>query len=539
MMERIKTVIPALTLALCAVSDSRAAVVRTFSAPVAPLTQLGAVLSGLPLQTFSVSPGAETLMPPALAPLSSLSMPVPVVSASLHDPARAAVLVERGAALAALPVAVNPEEPVSAVKTLEAVNSVLKDFSPNDLRSMPEEKLNRLAGLVMDQAAGRRGADDAEAIAALAEANLRKIDRLRAAPMREKIINPGHPDSHADMIDVEGIPERVKTVPHDGVVYRHYTTADGLMSILDSGGLWNGFMPYVEMARGVYKKTFKDLTGVFLTVPGVPGDHVGVPADTFTHYVDVVVPKNLPLLEVEKGGIYLIPLPGRTRSWFVDIFRRWAGGGDAGMYEASVKQLDAAGGLGPDLVLPLIVVDYGEVGAPGRIAQLLASARKTTQKSVSVLLEKKEAGVEVAKTLANTDTKTITEYSGVPSRIERLETTGKTFRHWTKDEATFKAIVRTGILKAGPTPYVDFTGGRGAFIKDIYPDLKGVFFTMPTRSAGEPRVMNRELPYYIDFRIPEGVASLRLDGDDVLLIPAEPGAEIPVMIVGTSPEPAQ
>jgi hypothetical protein len=168
----------------------------------------------------------------------------------------------------------------------------------------------------------------------------------------------------------------------------------------------------------------------------------------------------------------------------------------------------------------------------------LESARKATQKAVSEVLKKKDAVTKVTKVLANTDTKTITEYSGVPSRVERLETKGKVFRHWIRNAETFQAIVRTRILKAGPTSYVEFTGGHGAFIKDIYPDLQGVFFTMPARSAAEPRVMNEDVPYFIDFEIPEGVAALRLDGDDVLLIPAVPGTEIPVKIVGTSSQPA-
>ncbi len=288
------------------------------------------------------------------------------------------------------------------------------------------------------------------------------------------------------------------------------------------------------MAQGVHKKTFKDLTGVFLTLPAVPGDHVGVPAREFTHYVDVLVPENFPVLDVEKGRIFLIPLPGRTRSWVADIYRRWIGGGDAGMYAQSAERLDAEGGPGPELVVPLSVVDHGQVGSPGRIAGLLDAARKSTQKAVSAILKKKDAGTKVTKVLANTDTKTITEYSGVPSRVERLETKGKVFRHWIRDEATFQAVTRTRILKAGPTSYVEFTGSRAAFIKDIYPDLRGVFFTVPARSSAEPRVMNEDVPYYIDFEVPEGVAALRLDGDDVLMIPAETGTEIPVRIVGTS-----
>jgi hypothetical protein len=518
---------------LLAAHAAGAAAVRPVQAPVSPLARLGSLLGSLPLQDLSIKPALGSLTMPSLGNASGPTVPQLSPGHALHDPSRAAVLVERGAALTAPPEAAAPGDPVAAVKTLEAVNSVLKDFSPDDLRAMPAEKLSGLAGLVLDQASGRRQAGDLDAVAVLAEARLAEVERLRAAPAREKLINPGHPDSHGDMIEAAGVPATVRSVPHEGMVFRHYTTAEGLKSIMESGGLWNGFMPYVELAKGVYKKTFKDLTGVFLTRPGVPGDQVGVPAREFTHYVDVTVPEGLPLLEVEKDGIFLIPLPGRTRSWFADIYRRWAGGGDAGMYAQSAKQLDASGGPGPELVVPLDVVDYGEVGAPGRMTGLLESARQATQKAVAAILKKKDAGAEVAKVLANTDTKTITEYSGVPRRVERLETKGKVFRHWIRNAETFRAVTRTRILKAGPTSYVEFTGGRGAYIKDIYPDLRGVFFTMPERSSAEPRVMNEDVPYYIDFEIPEGVAALRLDGDDVLMIPAEPGAEIPVKIVGT------
>jgi hypothetical protein len=127
------------------------------------------------------------------------------------------------------------------------------------------------------------------------------------------------------------------------------------------------------------------------------------------------------------------------------------------------------------------------------------------------------------------------EYSGVPSRVEPLETAGQIFRHWIKDEAALRAILSAGILKAGPTAYVEFTGDHRAYIKQIYNDLHGVFFTTPAHSASEPRVMNSSAQYYIDFQIPSGIAALRLDGDEVLMIPALPGTPIPVKIVGSSP----
>ena len=501
--------------------------------PAAPtsLAQLGSVLGNVPGIVASPSiPGSSG------APLS-LPAPVPASNHALHDLSRASALLERARPqLAGLAEAAGakPVAPESAVKALEAVNAALKDFTPEQLRAMPEEKLTRLAGLVLDQASGKTEAADVEAIAELAEANLGRIEALKGKPLSARLINPNHTESHPDMVDVAGVPETVKAVEHRDVIFRHYTTAEGLESILKSGGLWNGFLPYVDLVRGVHKKVFKDLTGLFLTKPGVDGDRVGVPAKDFGHYVDVRVSPRLPVLEVERGSIFLVPLPARTRSWVVDMYRKWVSGGEAGTYRTMVEGLDTRGGPGPDLVVPVEIVDYGKVGEKSRLTQLLDSARRSTAKAVAKVLKQKAAGPKVTNVLANTDTKTITEYSGVPGRVERLETKGRVFRHWIKDEATLKAIVRTGVLKAGPTSYVEFTGGHGAYIKDIYPDLRGVFFTIPGRSAAEPRVMNWDVPHYIDFEVPEGVEALRLDGDDVLMIPAEPGTDIPVRIVGSN-----
>ena len=95
-------------------------------------------------------------------------------------------------------------------------------------------------------------------------------------------------------------------------------------------------------------------------------------------------------------------------------------------------------------------------------------------------------------------------------------------------------VLESGLLRGGETSYVEFTGSKHAFIKDIYPELHGVFFTTTDHSAGEPRVMNWEVPFYVDFTLPEGVEALSLDGTEVLMIPAPYGAMVPVEIVGSS-----
>ena len=173
-----------------------------------------------------------------------------------------------------------------------------------------------------------------------------------------------------------------------------------------------------------------------------------------------------------------------------------------------------------------------KAGGP-RWKSLLMEARQTTAAASRRILAMRGA-VKVRAELATSDTKTITEYTGAPRRVEELAERDRVYRHWILDKKAFEAILEQGALRAGPVSYVEFTGSKHAYIKDIYVDIHGSFFTIPERSAAEPRVMNQEARYYVDFRLPDGVSALRLDGDDVLVIPASPGTYIPVEIVGSS-----
>ncbi|MFA6003623.1 MAG: hypothetical protein WC881_06105 [Elusimicrobiota bacterium] len=353
-MKRLRYVFAAVVLAAGWSGSGWAAMVRSLprSGPAA-LIQLGGVLGTLPgLPEFQ--PGGSKY--PAVLALDR----------ACHDPARAASLIERARSLipafAPDPVWPQPADPArSAVRSLEAVNAALKDFSPEQIRDMPQEDLSRLAGMVLDQAAGERGVVDVDAAALLAQAGLRKVAALRGRPLSERVLNPGHNDTHEEMVDVYGVPEAVRQVSSEGRIFRHYTTAEGMKSILQEGGLWNGFLPYIELARGVSHKSFKDLEGVFLTLPGMGGDRVGVPSRTFDHYVDIRISSKLPVLEVEPGRIFLIPMPARARSWFLDIYRRWVLGGDPKHYEKSLQEFDSRGGPGPELTVPVEIVAHGRI----------------------------------------------------------------------------------------------------------------------------------------------------------------------------------
>lgn len=211
----------------------------------------------------------------------------------------------------------------------------------------------------MSQAAPRA---DAQAVRVLAEAAEARLRPMAGRPALERSLYKPANDRHEEEIEVTGLPEGARFSKTDGSeVFRHYTTAEGLESIRAGGGLWNGFVAYVQRSSGLWRKTFKGLDGVFLTKPGVAGDRVGVPARDFPHYVDVRLPAGLPLIELEAGRIFLVPLPARTRGWIAELYRRWAGGGGASpAYEKTVADLDAQGGPGPALAVPVEVVASGQ-----------------------------------------------------------------------------------------------------------------------------------------------------------------------------------
>ena len=168
----------------------------------------------------------------------------------------------------------------------------------------------------------------------------------------------------------------------------------------------------------------------------------------------------------------------------------------------------------------------------GQWQERLSASRTETAAESARILSARSDGVRERKVICSKDTKTITEYSGVPSRVKPLEAADRVFRHWIRTEEALHAILRTGLLRPGPVPYVEFTGTSRAYIKDIYSDVRGVFFTTPDQSSSEPRVMNEAVPHYVDFRLPEGVAALDLDMGVVLAAPAK--GDVPIEIEGSS-----
>lgn len=332
----------------------------------APLAQLGGLLSqSLPILS------AQNLAVPSLSAAD-------VVIPSALDTTKAQILMQRAAEPAAAMSGPDVPTPRDVVR---AVNAVLKDFSADDLAKMPVGDLHEVSQVIMDQLQGSEKANSIKAVTLLSRARAARMIARRAEPVRETLLNHGHGDNHPDLITAEGVPEQARLLRpsseprrsrlysgrqapeiEKGTVFRHYTTADGFKAIKDSKSLWNGFVPYVEMSPGAYKKTFREVSGLFFTLPGVMGDAVGVPAREFTHYVDVVLPTSLPLVEIEPGAIYLVPLPGRTRDWVLSYYLKWAAGRPIDpSYQGMIESMDAEGGPSPDLRVPVKIVGSGKV----------------------------------------------------------------------------------------------------------------------------------------------------------------------------------
>lgn len=314
---------------------------------------------------------APALTAALAAPAARPSLPTPAVSAALPRPAsldtaRAAVLLDRARATATAAPAVAAKAAASdaqaaPAKVLEAVNSVLKEVSPERLAAMSDAELHSVGGLILDALSGTAARPDTEAVRTLSWVSAARLRAPARSGLSERsLFKPGD-ERHEEQIEVRGVPPSARWTTTDGSeVFRHYTTDEGARAIAAGAGLWNGFVSYVQRSPGLWRKTFRDLNGVFLTKPGVAGDQVGVPAREFPRYVDVRVPAGLPLVELEPGRIFLIPLPARTRGWMADIYRRWAGGAQVDRhYEKTAREMDQEGGPGPDLAVPASVVGSG------------------------------------------------------------------------------------------------------------------------------------------------------------------------------------
>jgi hypothetical protein len=325
-----------------------------------PLVRLGALI------------GASLPLPAQIVPLAAATaagVPAAPAIPAISDTGRAQAILLRAQALPAPAPAAAPaadaaatsarEEPRrSPQEVLAAVNSVLKGVSPEQLGRMSDADLRDLSETILDQMQGARSrADSQSGLAVLARA---RLEALRSMPHERVILNPARGIDAEEKVVVKGLPPQARLAPTGATVYRHYTTKEGLRSILASKGIWNGFLSHIDLTKGVSRETHVHLTGVFFTTPERDAANEDVLAHDAPYFVDVRIPEGLPLLETQAGKKFLIPLPARTIGWVRDAYRKWIEGGSDPSSVA--RNLDREGGPGPELTVPVEIVGHGLVG---------------------------------------------------------------------------------------------------------------------------------------------------------------------------------
>jgi hypothetical protein len=350
----------ALLAALLWPLHASAATMETIRA-LEPLASLGGRLErqlpGLGAQNLYV-PGFTPLTHEAAAELKLPESSVPFPAA--WNPLRAAIFVERSREAGLLtsgPESAAPAKPEEARRTLEAVNSVLVDFSPEQLQTMGVERLRDLAAVVMDQIEPREALSEAAVRGTASISHHRAALALGKRTHRPELYSPysGANDGHELPRYTRDVPDTVRIVDRPGV-YRHFMDERRKGVVTKKGTLGNAVLPYIQKTHGVWQDYYETLTGLFLTLPGVPARSVGVRDDN-AQFVDLIVPSGFPVLEIEKGRIYLVPLPGKTESWIKDLYRKWVMGDRGALsYYTQLPRVEGDGGIGPRLRVPVAII---------------------------------------------------------------------------------------------------------------------------------------------------------------------------------------
>ncbi|MEK7388779.1 MAG: hypothetical protein AAB036_03690 [Elusimicrobiota bacterium] len=342
------------------------------------MTVLGGALS----QSISSLPlGDHAALAKALFPATR-----PDVLPAAFSPEKAALLLRAAIAAdgAAVAAAAQQQPRVKAARLLLAVNSVLQHVSAQRLETLSNEQLQGIAAAIMDQAAPARLSGAGDSLSGLAALSHVRSEQLlspgnrrvkRAALQEASPWSPaltgvsGMPSSARGLETEPGIEVELggQSVAMRPTVFRHYVADDDDLRRMQPdasgfGHLFNAISSYVRDKRTWFGTSaadvYKDLTGVFLTLPGVDPAAVGVPGRKA--YLDVRIPADFPIFELEKGRIFLVPLPAQFERDAAADFRKNADQGlqppIPGEFQETLKLFNEDMIPGPALRLPVQVV---------------------------------------------------------------------------------------------------------------------------------------------------------------------------------------
>lgn len=137
-------------------------------------------------------------------------------------------------------------------------------------------------------------------------------------------------DRKMETVSVEGLPETARLLSPEQVenlIFRHYIHGDSHFDESKTTGfLVSAAVSYVQVAPGLERKIFDDVTGLFLTLPSVSATDVGLEHRSDTHHLDLKIPKDIPVIELEKDKIYVIPMPRRYHPWVLEYYAKYLKG---------------------------------------------------------------------------------------------------------------------------------------------------------------------------------------------------------------------
>jgi len=159
--------------------------------------------------------------------------------------------------------------------------------------------------------------------------------------VREEILQNTDKRMHSKFV---GIPDSVKLFDHSGVTFRHYFgSKEDKSRALSENSLVAGPVSYAQVSSGI-RKDFTDLVGIFLTMPDVEPGYVGVSGHN--SFVDLKLPEDTAILEIEPGKIYMIPGEPKRQGWIVENYKKFKKGEPVPSYMLEMlRGIDKKGGI--------------------------------------------------------------------------------------------------------------------------------------------------------------------------------------------------
>jgi hypothetical protein len=183
-----------------------------------------------------------------------------------------------------------------------------------------------------------------------------RLKDLTAHPKDPVDINSPH-SPHGPNVIIYGLPSNAKFIAVKGdEIFRHYTDEETHKIICGTSQLIAGSVAYVETGFG--RKTYKHVTGIFMTRPEYSPIAVGVDPRGNGVPVDFLLPEKTQILEISKS-ILLIPGPRKIPDWYAAQYRAWKENpgavSDPSMLQ-SFADLDQTGGLLPPVRQNIILL---------------------------------------------------------------------------------------------------------------------------------------------------------------------------------------